>query len=181
VQRVPAGDIEQAVVAQLSAVLRTPTLVAQTYFAARDIEQAEAKRLEQHLKDLEKALASVRQHAIDLMQPGVESADQGPHLLELNRRAVELTNQINTVKTARSAGNHQTLSEREIAEAFENIEGLWEDLFPVERHQLIRLLVASVEVREDSLELELKTQGVASVVTELAGLCCASTERRTAA
>ena len=181
VQRVPAGDIERAVVAQLSAVFRTPTWVAQTYFAAREIEQAEAKRLEQQLNDLEKSLATVRQQAIDLMQPAVTSADQGQHLLALNRRAVELTHQIHTVTTARSASDNPTLSERDIAEAFDNLERLWEDLFPVERHQLIRLMVASVEVREDSLELELKTQGLASVVTELAGLCTAATERRTAA
>ena len=37
-KRVPARDIEQAVIEQLSAVFRTPTLVAKT--AARDIEQA---------------------------------------------------------------------------------------------------------------------------------------------
>lgn len=44
-KRIPAGDIEQAVIEQLSAVFRTPTLVAKTFFAARDIEQAERERL----------------------------------------------------------------------------------------------------------------------------------------
>jgi site-specific DNA recombinase len=36
-KRLPAGDIEQVVVDQLSAIFRTATLVAKTYFAAREI------------------------------------------------------------------------------------------------------------------------------------------------
>jgi len=60
-KRIPAGDIEQAVVEQLSAVFRTPTLVAKTYFAARDIEQAERERLFKQKAQLEMELSQARE------------------------------------------------------------------------------------------------------------------------
>ena len=44
-KRVPAGDIEKVVLEQLSAVFRTPTLMSQTYFAAKGMEEAERERL----------------------------------------------------------------------------------------------------------------------------------------
>ena len=69
-ERGPAGDIEQAVIEQLSAVFRTPTLVAKTYFAARDIESAEKDRLDRQKSLIEEELARTRQQALELMKTG---------------------------------------------------------------------------------------------------------------
>ena len=48
------------VLEQLSAVFRTPTLVSQTYFAAKGMEEAEGKRLLKHKERLEDDLLKVR-------------------------------------------------------------------------------------------------------------------------
>jgi hypothetical protein len=39
------------------------------------------------------------------------------------------------------------IKEQDVSEAFQNVETFWEDLFPVERNRLIRLLDDKVEIR----------------------------------
>ena len=134
VKRVPAGDIEKAVLEQLSAVFRTPTLMSQTYFAAKGMEEVERERL---LKQKERLDVSARAQAFE--------ADR--------------------------------VAEREVAEAFQSVETFWEDLFPLERNRLIRLLVEKVEVRETGIDMELKTRGLTSLVIELSGLASEARER----
>jgi site-specific DNA recombinase len=177
-KRVPAGDIDQAFVEQLSAVFRTPTLVAQTYFAARDIEQAEQVRLLKLKGQLEDALIQAREHALELMQPGNALPDSGARLTALNRQVVELAQQLTRVTEQTKSYPGENLTEQDVAAAFQNVEGFWEDLFPVERNRLIRLLVEKVELRETGIDLELKTQGLTTLIAELAGLTVAVTERR---
>ena len=96
-KRIPAGDIEQAVVEQLSAVFRTPTLVAKTYFAARDIEQAERERLFKQKAQLEMELSQAREQALELMKPGNDQPGKAEMLTAVNRQAVELSKQLTHV------------------------------------------------------------------------------------
>jgi site-specific DNA recombinase len=169
-KRVPAGDIDQAVVEQLSAVFRTPTLVAKTYFAARDIEQAERERLLQQKAQLETELAEARQEALAWMQPGHNQPDQHTRLGALNQQVVALAQQLTRVTEQTKSYQGENLTEQNVAAAFQTMEGFWEDLFPVERNRLIRLLVEKVELRETGIDLELKTQGLTTLIAELAGL-----------
>ena len=53
----------------------------------------------------------------------------------------------------------------------------WEDLFPLERNRLIRLLVEKVELRETGIDMELKTEGMTSLIIELSGLTSEARER----
>ena len=68
------------------------------------------------------------------------------------------------------------VAEREVAEAFQSVETFWEDLFPLERNRLIRLLVEKVELRETGIDMELKTQGLSSLIIELSGLASEARE-----
>ena len=177
-KRVPAGDIEQAVIEQLSAVFRTPTLVAKTYFAARDIEQEERMRLIRQKTQLEEDLAQARQQAIELMKPGSDQPNKAEMLATVNRQAVELSRSLTHVTERCKAYQGTSISEQDVSEAFQNVECFWEDLFPVERNRLIRLLVDKVEIRETGIDMELKTNGLTTLISELAGLACEVNERR---
>ena len=64
-KRVPAGDIEKVVLEQLSAVFRTPTLVSQTYFAAKGMEEVEWERLLTQKTQLEDDFLKVRERALE--------------------------------------------------------------------------------------------------------------------
>jgi site-specific DNA recombinase len=178
-KRIPAGDIEQAVIEQLSAVFRTPTLVAKTYFAARDIEQAERERLFKQKAQLEMELSQAREQALELMKPGNDQPGKTEMLTTVNRQAVELSKQLTHVSERCRAYQGNSITEQDVSEAFQNVEGFWEDLFPVERNRLIRLLVDKVEIRETGIDMELRTNGLTTLIAELAGLACEVTERRT--
>ncbi len=176
-KRVPAGDIEKVVLEQLSAVFRTPTLVSQTYFAAKGMEEAEQERLLNQREQLEDDLRKVRERALEEMTPDGNGADSGATLVDLNQEAVTLTRQLTDVSARAQAFESDPVAEREVSEAFQSVETFWEDLFPLERNRLIRLLVEKVEIRETGIDMELKTQGLTSLIVELSGLASEARER----
>ncbi len=98
--------------------------------------------------------------------------------LHLRRQAVELSKQLTHVSERCRAYQGNSITEQDVSEAFQNVEGFWEDLFPVERNRLIRLLVDKVEIRETGIDMELRTNGLTTLIAELAGLACEVTERR---
>ena len=176
-KRVPAGDIEKVVLEQLSAVFRTPTLVSQTCFAAKGMEEAERERLLKHKERLEDDLLKVRQRAFEEVSPGGNGPDPGAALAELNQEAVILSRQLTDVAVRAQAFEADSIAEREVLEAFQSVETFWDDLFPLERNRLIRLLVEKVELRETGIDMELKTEGMASLIIELSGLASEAGER----
>jgi site-specific DNA recombinase len=174
----PAGDIEKAVVEQLSAVFRTPTLVAKTYFAAREIESLEKERLIRQKLQLEEDLAQARQQAIELMKPRGDQPNKEEVLATVNWQAVDLSRQLTGVASRCRTYLGSGITEQDVSEAFSTVETFCKDLFPVERNRLIRLLVEKVEIRETGIDMELKINGLTTLITELAGLACEVNERR---
>jgi site-specific DNA recombinase len=59
------------------------------------------------------------------------------------------------------------IDEREVVEALQRLDPLWEQLFPVEQARIIQLLVERVVIRPDGLETRLRVEGIASVVEDL--------------
>ena len=62
------------------------------------------------------------------------------------------------------------LSEGTVREALEQLDPLWEELFPAEQARIVQLLVRRIELKTDGLELHLRTQGLGDVVQELGAL-----------
>ena len=60
-----------------------------------------------------------------------------------------------------------TLSETEVREALHGLDPLWEELFPAEQARLVLLLVRRVEVHPDGLRLQLRVDGLRSVVADM--------------
>ena len=48
----------------------------------------------------------------------------------------------------------------------------------MERNQLIRLLIDKVEIRDTGIDIELRTNGLTTLIAELDGLACEVTERK---
>ncbi len=61
----------------------------------------------------------------------------------------------------------EKLTEREVIEAFENLDKIWEELFPVEQTRVIQLLVEQVTVYQDDLDIKLRADGLHSLIAEL--------------
>jgi site-specific DNA recombinase len=99
VGRVPAGEIEAAVIDQLRAVFRQPEIVAGTWKAAR--------------------------------------AQDGE------------------------------ISEADVRAALQQLDPMWDELFPAEQARIVALLVERIEIAEDDLDIRLRTDGLAGLVREL--------------
>jgi site-specific DNA recombinase len=59
------------------------------------------------------------------------------------------------------------IDEREVVEALQRLNPLWDRLFPVEQARIIQLVVERVTVRADGLEIGLRVEGIASAVEDL--------------
>ena len=71
-----------------------------------------------------------------------------------------------TIKHTRENGAPD-IPEAEIIEALSAIEPVWEELFPTEQARILRLLVESIEVSPDGLDLKLRGGGLEALIAEL--------------
>ena len=72
------------------------------------------------------------------------------------------------VRTWRAAWlDDQQIDEREVVEALQRLDPLWDQLFPTEQARILQLLVARVAVRLDGLAISLRVEGLGSLVEEL--------------
>jgi len=66
-----------------------------------------------------------------------------------------------------SACEMPPLTEREVADALANLDPVWDELFPVERQRIVKLLVEQVTIGEDGLDVSIRTDGIHSLIAEL--------------
>ncbi len=169
-KRIPSGDVEKVVLEQLSAVFRTPTLVAKTYFTARELENEERNRLESEHSDLKEKLKATQAEALALMSADGTDPEAFAQLKEANRRVGELSAQLAPIVARLNAMKKGAITESDVSSAFQSIEVFWEDLFPLERNRLINLLVERIEIQKEGIDMTLKTNGLTSLVSELTGM-----------
>jgi hypothetical protein len=99
VRRVPAAEIESAVVDQLRGLLRSPEIIVRTWRAAR-----------QSISDIKEA---------------------------------------------------------DVREALEQLDPLWDELFPAEQARIVQLLVERVDVSPIGADIHLRTEGLTNLVADL--------------
>jgi site-specific DNA recombinase len=59
------------------------------------------------------------------------------------------------------------LAEREVRDALERFDPLWNELFPAEQARIVQLLVERVDVGESGLDIRLRTDELVSIVRDL--------------
>lgn len=131
------------VVGQLRAVFRTPELVARTYREAKARETEEIERLRAEMGKLE-SLRAVG----EMTDP------------DLAHRLVAIARELQVLET-------HGLSEKDVIDALERLDPVWDELFPNEKARIVQLLVERVDVHEDGIQLRLRTDGLRSLVAEL--------------
>ncbi len=88
-KRVSTRDIVAVVLYPLGAALRTPTLVAKTYFAAREIEAKERECLQAQQKEVEQSLEGVKPEALKLMSPDNDDSNRNNRRPLVNQQAAD--------------------------------------------------------------------------------------------
>jgi len=101
VRSVPAGEVEDAVISQIRALLHTPEMVART------------------------------------------------------------------TRAARASARDESLSGKEVVESLQQLDAIWEELFPAEQARVLRLLVERLQVGTEGIDLRLRVEGLHSLVAEL--------------
>ncbi len=72
------------------------------------------------------------------------------------------------VKTWRAVKSQlASIPEGEVAEALRRLDPLWNELFPAEQARIVQLLVERIDLSEQSAEIRIRTEGLASVVGDL--------------
>jgi site-specific DNA recombinase len=83
------------------------------------------------------------------------------------------------VRTWRAARQSMgDIREADVREALERLDPLWDQLFPAEQARIVHLLVERIDVGPDGIDLRLRTEGMADLVTDL---CTIKPESRRAA
>jgi len=152
---------------QLRAVFRTPELIARTFREARELDAEELERLRDEEQEESQRFEAARAKAERLVDSDANAVAEelgltDTDLQQARERLAELRRQIRVIET-------QSLTEQEVVEALQQVDPVWDELFPAERNRIVQLLVERVEVREDGLEVRLRGDGFRSLVAELGG------------
>jgi site-specific DNA recombinase len=66
------------------------------------------------------------------------------------------------------------LPEAEVRDALERLDPLWDELFPAEQARIVQLLVERVDVSPDGADIQLRVDGLGSLVRDLATIATAT-------
>jgi len=73
---------------------------------------------------------------------------------------------VGTWRTA--SGEDSGITEGEVQSALEQLEPLWDELFPVEQSRILRLLIDRVDITEDGADVRLRVDGLSGLARDLA-------------
>ena len=163
-KRIPGGDVEKAVIQQLGAVFRTPSLMAQTFAKANEFETSERERLVIEKQSCESEIFKIQSEITKLIDTDSSEKDEKIESVK------NLVTRLNGIKEELHRFKTDPIEEGDVAGAFGNIEELWELLFPAEQYRLMRLMIDSINVMEDSISIILKTDEIPSLIAELSGI-----------
>lgn len=155
----PGADIEKAVLQQLGAVFRTPSLLAKTYNAVKGHTDKEKTELLNRRDELLAKIEPLRRSILEAAKNA--SYDE---LTTLKEEIKKKETELKEVKQYLKILSGGAVSQAEIAEAFNDVETLWSELFPAEKHRLIQLFIEKIVLFNDRMEMEIKTDGVTSLV-----------------
>jgi site-specific DNA recombinase len=172
IKRIPGGDIQKVVLQQLSAVFQAPTIMAKTIMIAREAEQKERDVLLAEKTELDAKIKNVREKM--LTSDNSDASEKS----ELIKNATALARECNQVADQLAKLEKASIKESDVADALANIESLWEMLFPAEQYRMMHLMIESVSIFEDSINILLKTDAIPSLIVELTGMELSSSKKR---
>jgi len=181
VKSVAAGEMEEAVMGQLRAVFRSPELIAKTYRAARSKEAAELEQLRREKGEIEDRLRVLKEMAAGLKRGNGRGASVGNaatmELARITDQIAEAESRLSMAARDLQLREQTEVTERDVIDALQAIEPVWDELFPAEQARVVQLLVESVVVNPDGLEVTVRSNGLHSLIAELNGALSAAQKR----
>lgn len=184
VKSVAAGEMEEAVMGQLRAVFRSPELIAKTYRVARSKEAVELAQLRRERGEIEDRLRVLKEMAAGLKRGKGRGASAGnaatTELARITEEIVETENRLSMAARDLQLREAAEVTERDVIDALQAIDPVWDELFPAEQARVVQLLVESVVVNPDGLEVSVRSNGLRSLIAELNGALSAAQKRSSA-
>ncbi|MCE2814325.1 MAG: recombinase family protein [Planctomycetaceae bacterium] len=162
-----AGELEKAVIDQVRSLIRHPDVIAHTYreVCAGSQTGPDPEVLAQ-LEELRQSRHQTYQAArslLDLKDP------DGPlvksELKRLNDQMKSLDDSIRNLEAATSRTS--TVDLAEITQALHRLDPIWEVLYPEEQSRILELLIETVRVSENNVDIRFRTNGIEKIVEEL--------------
>jgi site-specific DNA recombinase len=163
----PAGELEKMVIDQMRYLIRHPDVIAHTYREVCAGSQtgpdpevlAQLEELRQSRQQTHLAARSL----LDLKDP------DGPlvksELKRLNDQMKSLDDSIRNLEAATTSASPVDLAE--ITNALSRLDPIWEVLYPEEQSRILELLIESVTVSENNVDIRFRTNGIEKIVEEL--------------
>ena len=111
------------------------------------------------IKQQQRELEAKREKLRKQMLAGGDPAELRRQFAETEDRLVRLKSQ--TEELGREQSVHDLLN------TCDSIGAIWEELFPVERYRLVHLLFARIKIFNDHMVMDVKTDGLKSLIREL--------------
>jgi site-specific DNA recombinase len=97
----------------------------------------------------------------------VPAADGEGAVLDHIQKLLAAPGLVARTRAAAKREGDDEITEREVTVLLAEFATVWAELFPAEQARIVQLLVERVDVREDTLEVRMRTEGLVSLVGEL--------------
>jgi site-specific DNA recombinase len=167
---IPAGELEKIVVEQLRTLLRHPDVIAHTFreVCASGAETGQADKISR-LDELRGRRHQAEQAARSLL--GLNDPESSLVQSELKRLNGEIKSLEVSIRSIESnVTPNRTIELNEVITSLQQLDPVWEVLYPAERRRVLELLVKSVTVTKQSVEVRFLPNGIEQIVDELAPL-----------
>ena len=169
VKTVSAGTVEEAVTAQLRAMLRCPEEVGEILQSMQKRRTEERRKLGRETTRLNGEIEEVKAKGTRLLQDGLDSANGfvREELGRLEGRRAQLEEQLRRVEWQLDSSGQTWPTPGSVTAELARLNDMWDNLFPAEHERVVRLLVEEVLVCQDHLEVAIRPDGLCSVAGEL--------------
>jgi len=153
VKRVPAGDLEHAILSQLTGIFQVPEILRATLKAVRAKEDLLRQNYEKDCQLLQDKIEALKQQAIQGEVDVNEVKHAAMLLAETKKKRMKMKDSI---------------PEEEIIAALGDASGLWEFMFPGARNELVQMIVGDIIVYPEKISMILKVDGLKNLAAEMA-------------
>ena len=152
-RRIPCSELEKLVLKQIAVIFKTPSILRATLAAVHEREVNLRHCYEQDIERLTGRLIGLRKEALS------ENAD----FEEIKHVAEMLSSARKKVKALSSP-----IAEEEVIKALNDVNGLWEFMFPGTKSELLRMVLGKILVFPEQISFVLKVEGLKDLAEEMA-------------
>ena len=101
------------------------------------------------------------------MDSGVADSETADEIRRVNEEFVDTQHRFRDVDEEIEGMQARFVSEHDVAECLGRLDPVWDELFPLEQSRIVHLLIESVTVNTDGMNIKIRGNGLHSLVSEV--------------